>query len=174
MKISKRTAGIAGLVAGLAYLIQALMGLKTDAFSGASIYVLEAVFIIPLAAAVFALIGLHSFAQNHYRYSGRFGFWLAIIGSALMSISALATLFVEDNSPGEYFLAVVFLVCVALTMIGYILLGIMVVRGKVLPLVTGLALILGFPLSVLLSPSRGGVLFGLAWLSVGYYILTAD
>ena len=83
MKVSPRTAGIAGLVAGFTYLLQALMGLQTDIFSGASDFVLEAVFIIPLLAAIFALIGLHSFAQNRYRKSGGIGFWLAILSNSV-------------------------------------------------------------------------------------------
>jgi hypothetical protein len=46
MKGSTRNAGIAGIVAGLGYLVQAIIGLikpQTEVFSGSSDYILEAV-----------------------------------------------------------------------------------------------------------------------------------
>jgi hypothetical protein len=168
MRVSTRNTGIAGIVAGLGYIVQAVMGLikpQTEVFSGTSDYVLEAVFIIALVATIFGLIGLHSFAQNRYGRAGLVGFWLAVIGTGLMTVSAIATLFAGANSLGYAFLS-----GVLLTLIGYIILGIMTLRGKVLPLWGGLALILGFPLSVFLSMFGGGVLLGLAWLGVGYFL----
>jgi hypothetical protein len=58
-----------------------------------------------------------------------------------------------------------------LALVGYVVLGITTLRAKALPLWGGLALILGFPLSVFLSAFGGGILFGLAWLGVGYFLL---
>ena len=168
MNVSTRNGGIAGIVAGLGYLIQAVMGLikpQTEIFSGTSDYVLEVVFIIALVATVFSLMGLHSFAHNRYGKVGMVGFWLAVLGSGLMTISAIVTLFAGKNSLG-----VAFLGGALLSLIGYIILGIMTLRGKVIPLWGGLALILGFPLSVFLSMFGGGILFGLAWLGVGYFL----
>ncbi len=172
MKVSPRNGGIAGIVAGLGYLIQAVIGLmpQTEFFSGKLDTVLEVVFIIALVATIFGLMGLHSFAQNQYGKAGIIGFWLAVIGTGLMTISAIAILFTGENSPGFTFFGGVFLSGVLFTLIGYIVLGIMALRGKVLPLWGGLALILGFPLSIFLSPLGGGILFGLAWLGVGYFL----
>ena len=163
MKVSTRNGGIAGILAGLGYLIQALIVLmpQTEVFLGTLDYVVEIVVIIALVATIFGLIGLHSFAQNHYGKTGTIGFWLAVIGTGLMTISTIATLFAGENSLGFAFLGGVFLGGVLFTLIGYIVLGIMAWRGKVLPLWGGLALILGFPLSMFLSPEGGG--FYLGW-----------
>ena len=166
MKISTRNGAIAGITAGLGYLVQAaIIGLmpQTEVFAGTLVYVVEVVVILALVATIFSLMGLHSFAQNHYGRPGTIGFWLAVIGTGLMTISTTAALFAGETSPGFALLG-----GVLLTLIGYILLGIRAWRGKVLPLWGGLALILGFPLSMFLSPLGGRILFGLRWLGVGY------
>jgi hypothetical protein len=168
MKVSARNGGFAGIVAGAGYLIQSVMGLirpQSEVFSGTSDYILEVVFIIALAATIPGLIGLHTFARDRYGKAGTAGFGMAVTGTALMAISALATLFAGQNSLGS-----AFLVGMLLALVGYIVLGIMVLRGKVLPAWGGLALILGFPISIFLSALGGGILLGLAWLAVGYYL----
>jgi hypothetical protein len=169
MNVSTRSGGIAGIVAGLGYLVQAIMGLikpQTEVFSGTSDYILEVVFIIALVATVFALMGLHSFLKDRYGKAGTVGFWLALTGTVLMCLSAIATLLAGQNSLG-----IAFLGGMLLALIGYVVLGITVLRVKTLPLLGGLALITGFPLSVLLSALGGGILFGLTWLIVGYLLL---
>jgi hypothetical protein len=166
MKTSTRSGGIAGIMAGLGYLVQAVMGLikpQTEVFSGTSDYILEAVFIVALIATIFALMGLHSFLAGRYGKTGTAGFWLALIGTAGMAISAIATLIAGQNSLG-----IVFLGGMLLALAGYVVLGIAILRAQALPLPGGLALLLGFPLSVFLSALGGGILFGLAWLGVGY------
>lgn len=165
---STRSSGIAGIVAGLGYLIQAIMGLfnpQTEVFSGTSDYILEVVFIAALVATIFALTGLHGFAQSRYGKAGTIGYWMATVGTGLMTISAVATLLAGENSLGIAFLA-----GMLLALLGYVVLGIMTLRAGVLPLWGGLALIFGFPLSVFLSNFGGGIIFGLAWLGVGYFL----
>jgi hypothetical protein len=69
MNISARNGAMAGFVAGLGYLIQAVIGLikpQTAVFSGTSDYVLEAIFIIALLSTILALIGLHSLKRDLY------------------------------------------------------------------------------------------------------------
>jgi hypothetical protein len=169
MKTSTRSGGIAGIVAGSGYLVQALMGLikpQTEVFSGTSDYILEVVFVIALIATIFALMGLHSFMENRYGKTGALGYWLTLTGTALMGISAVATLLAGQNSLGLFFLG-----GLLLALIGYAVLGIMILRAKAFPLPGGLALIFGFPLSMFLNTVGGGILFGLAWLLVGYYLL---
>ena len=110
-------------------------------------------------------MGVHSFAQNRYGRAGTIGFWLAVIGTGLITISAIATLFAGKNSLGFAFLG-----GVLLSLIGYIVLGIMTWRGKVFPFRDAVALTLGFPLSVFLTTMGGGILFSLAWLEIGYFL----
>ena len=169
MNGSTRNGAVVAMLAGLAYGIQSIMGVikpQAEIFSGTSDYVLEAVFIVALAATIFALTGLHSFAGDRYGRTGMVGFWLTVMGTALTTISAVATLVAGQNSLG-----IAFLGGVLLSLIGYIVLGITTLRAKVLPTWAGLALIFGFPLSLFLSTFGGGILLGLAWLSVGYFLL---
>lgn len=169
MQTTTRNGAMAGIIAGLGYLIQSVIGLikpQTEVFSGTSDYVLEVVFIIALLATLFALMGLHTFAQSRYGRAGTIGFWLALAGTFLMLVSAAATLAAGRNSLGPAFLG-----GMLLSVIGYFTLGITTLRAKILPLWGGLALIFGFPLSVFLNTLGGGILFGLAWLGVGYYLM---
>ena len=168
MKVSTRRGALAAIFAGLAYVIESIMGVikpQSEFFSGISDYVLEAVFIIALAGTIFAVMGLHAFAQGRYGKAGMIGFWLTLIGTALIMISAMLTFFVGQNSLGAAFLG-----GVLLDFIGYVVLGITTLRSKILPLWVGLSLIFGFPVSVILSSFGGGVLFGLAWLMLGYFL----
>jgi hypothetical protein len=169
MKTSTRNGAIAGIVAGVGYFVQAVMGLikpQTEVFSGTSDYVLEVVFIIALLATIFALMGVHTFAQARYGKAGTAGFWLALAGTFLILVSAAATLAAGQNSLG-----ILFFIGLFFSFLGYVLLGVSTLRSKVLPTWAGLALVLGFPLSVLLNTSGGGILYGLAWLGVGYYLM---
>jgi hypothetical protein len=169
MKTTTRNGGIAGIVAGLGYLVQASMGLikpQTEVFSGTSDYILEVVFIVALLATLLALMGLHAHAQGRYGGAGTAGFWLALIGTGLMTISAVATLFAGQNALGPAFLGGMLLAA-----IGYVTLGLTTLRAQVLPLWAGMALLFGFPLSVLVNTFGGGILFGLAWLGVGSYLM---
>ena len=171
MNISTRNGAMAGIVAGLGYVIQGIIGLikpQTEVFSGLSDYILEAVFVIALVATIFALLGLHRFAQTRYGIAGALGFWLATVGTGLMAISAVVTLFAGQNALGPAFLG-----GLLLALIGYVILGITTLRAKVLPLWGALALLFGFPISIFLSTFGGGILFGLAWLAVGYWMLLA-
>lgn len=169
MNVSTRNGALAAILAGLAYLIESIMGVvkpQPDVFSSTSDYVLEAVFVLALVATVFALLGLHAFASGRYGKAGTLGCWATAIGTGLTALSAIATLLAGKNSLGLAFLA-----GVLLTLIGYIVLGISTVRSKVFSVWHGLALGIGFPLSLLLSGFGGGILFGLAWLMVGYFLL---
>lgn len=169
MNMPTRRTAFLSIVAGFGYIIQAAMGLikpQTDVFSGLSDYVLEAIFVIALIATIFALLGYHWYAQNRYGRAGSIGLWLTVIGTGLITISALATLFAGQNSLGPAFLG-----GVLLALIGYVVLGITTLRAKVLPLWCGAALIFGFPLSIFLSAVGGAILFGLAWLTIGYYLM---
>jgi hypothetical protein len=112
------------------------------------------------------LLGLHTIAQGRYGKAGKTGFWLALAGTFLILVSATATLAAEQNSLG-----ILFLIGLFLSFLGYVLLGISALRSKILPTWAGLALILGFPLSVLLNTFGGGILYGLAWLGVGNYLM---
>lgn len=169
MNVSTRNGALAGILAGLAYLIESVMGVvrpQPEVFASTSDYILEAIFIVALLATVLALVGLHGFAAGRDARLGTVGFWLTAIGTSLLALSAIATLLAGQNSLGLAFLG-----GLLLNFVGYILLGIAALRAKVLPAWMALGLCVGFPLSVLLSSFGGGILLGLAWLVVGYFLL---
>jgi hypothetical protein len=169
MNTSTRNGGIAGLVAGLGYIVQAILGLirpQTEVFSSTSDYILEVVFIIALICTLIALIGLRGFLGNRAGTVGTLGFWLTPAGTILMTISAMATLLAGQNSLGLAFLG-----GMLLAIVGYPLLGVAFLRTETFPRLYAAALIAAFPLSVFLSTRGGGVLFGLAWLATGYSLL---
>jgi hypothetical protein len=169
MKISMRSGGVAAILAGIGYVLQAIMGLiqpQTEVFSGTWDYVLEVIFIGALIATMFALPGLHAAMRGYYGKAGAAGFWLAMLGTALMTISAIATLLAGQNALGPVFLG-----GMLLALLGYFLLGISILRVRTLRPWGGLLLIFGFPLSVFLNTLGGGILFGLTWLGVGYMLL---
>lgn len=170
MNTKNRNTAMAAAASGLGYIVQAVMGLikpQTETFSGTSDYVLEVVFIIALLATIFALMGLHTYAQARYGKPGTVGFWSALAGTFLILVSASATLAAGQNSLGS-----LFLIGLLLSFFGFVLLGVATLSAKTLPTWAGLSLLLGFPLSVLLSALGGGILYGLAWLGVGYYFWT--
>lgn len=170
MGTMNRNTVIAAVASGLGYILQAVMGLikpQTETFSGTSDYVLEVVFIIALFATIFALMGLHTYARSRYGKLGAAGFWSALAGTSLILVSASATLAAGQNSLGIFFL-----IGLLLSFLGFVLLGVATISSKTLPMWAGLALPFGFPLSVLLSSLGGGILYGLAWLGIGYYFRT--
>lgn len=172
MTIKNRNTVIAAVASGLGYIVQSVMGLikpQTETFSGTSDYVLEVVFIIALLATIFALMGLHSHAQSRYGRAGAIGFWSALAGTFFILISASATLAAGQNSLGVFFL-----IGLLLSFLGFILLGVSASSAKVLPTWAGLALIIGFPLSVILNTLGGGILYGLTWLGIGYCFRDLD
>lgn len=169
MKAMARNGGIAGIVAGAAYMLQAVMGLvkpQAEVFSGLPDYILEAVFVVALAATVLALFGVHAFAQGRYGWPGTTGFVLAAAGTSLMTVGAAASLLAGRSSLGAAFLGGLLLAA-----LGYVLLGIAALQARVFPAWLSLALALGLPVSVFLAGFAGGLLLGLAWLATGIFLL---
>ena len=170
MKMSTRTGGIAGIVAGLAYLVRAVIEFIQPQlyvnFVGLSDYANVTVFAIALVATIVGLIGFHSFAQNRYGRGGAVGFWLTVIGASLLASRVIASLY-----SGKWVLDIAGTGGVLLLLIGYLTVGMMAIRGKVLPVWGGLAFGLGFPLALFLSTYDSGILLGLGWLGVAYFLL---
>jgi hypothetical protein len=169
MNISTRNGGIAGIVAGIAFIVQAAIQFIHPQIYAVFVsrwdYVNETLFAIALVATIFCLIAFHSFAQNRYGRGGAVGFWLTVIGTSLLAIRTIASLFA-----GKWILDVAGN-GVLLLLIGYPTLGFMAWRGKVLPVWGALAFGLGLPLAMFLIAYDNGILFGLGWLGVGYFLL---
>lgn len=163
MNLSPRTSGVAGILAGAGYLVQALAGLlpQTPASAGTLGLVLEGIYLFALLAALVCLLGLAPAVQKANRLAGS-GAWLALLGAGLMAAGTLAARFLGEDVSGLAFLSGVWLAWA-----GYILFGLGAWRAKRIPLWVGLGLIFGFPLSLFINPLIGGLLYALAWLGLG-------
>jgi len=164
-----RWSGLAWMLAGLLYIVQALALLvkpQADVFSSPYDYAIEAVFVAALLLTLVALHGMRKVAGT-----GIFptvSFFVFLIGTLLFILSAGANLVTGRN-----LLASVSLVGLGLSVLGAILLGIAIIRAKTLPIWSMITLMLGLPVSVVLGDSYGaGIVLGLAWIAVGVALLT--
>jgi hypothetical protein len=164
-----RLSGLAWMLAGLLYIVQAIAGLvkpHAEVFTSTNDYVIEICFVAALLLTLVALLGIRTGAGT-----GIFpavSFFVFFIGTLLFLISAAASL-----ASGRDVLDFVYLPGLGLSVLGAILLGIAIIRAKILPLWSAIALILGLPISVALGDAYGGgIVLGLAWIAVGVALLT--
>lgn len=142
--------------------------------SGAVVGILTLVALVLLALTATALVALTRRAGRTDR-SGTVGVVLALAGAVVLAIAGLvnAVLFDGDFSLMPYFVWPALLALV----VGFVLLGVMVLRSGVLPrwaalaLLTGTALLVGFNEQT--TAAWLGVPFGLAWIAVGYALWAA-
>jgi hypothetical protein len=164
-----RVTGLAWMLAGLLYIVQALVSLvkpHAEVFTSASDYVIEACFVAALLLTLVALLGIRTGVGTSIFPA--VSFFVFFIGTLLFFISAAASL-----ASGRDVLGFVYLPGLGLSVLGAILLGIAIIRAKILPLWSAIALILGLPISVALGDAYGGgIVLGLAWIAVGVALLT--
>lgn len=164
-----RWVGIAAMVAGAAYAGQGVMNLlvpQSEAFATLSDYLIEAVFIVALLATLTAIVGLHALHRGRYGRLGTAGSLVALVGHALLLLSAAATLLLAREALGG-----AFVLGLLAALLGLVLLGVAILRARVLPRYCGVLLIVAFPLSIVLESYGGGVLLGITWALVGYAVL---
>jgi hypothetical protein len=113
-----------------------------------------------------ALVGLHARQRERYGPLGTAGFFAAFAGAAMVGVANPA-----EHCLGLAILGIfVYLPGVLLLSIGVLLLGIATVMAGVLPRWCGVALIVGM-LAMFLGAEDGGmIVFGLAWLLLGYVL----
>jgi hypothetical protein len=164
-----RLGGLAWMLAGLLYIVQAIIGLvkpHADVFTSTSDYVIEVLFVAALLLTLVALLGMRTGAGT-----GIFpivSFFVFFIGTLLFLLSAAASL-----ASGRDVLEFVYLPGLGLSLLGAILLTIAIIRAKILPLWSAIVLMLGLPISVALGDTYGGgIVLGLAWIAVGVALLT--
>ena len=109
------------------------------------------------------LVGLHARQKTHYGNLGKWGFFAAFAGVAMAGVA----------NPSEHclrlgFLGLAWLLGVLAMSVGCLLVGIATIRAKVLPSWCGWALIIGSLGLWLLAENGSAVLFGVAWVAVGY------
>jgi hypothetical protein len=167
-----RWGGLAGLAAGLMYLLSSILTLiaAPQMISGSlSYYLIEFVLVSAFALTLVAIVGLHALQRGRYGRLGAAGSLLTFLGYAIVLVSAhLTTL-----AGGEpiYFAR---LMGGLAMLIGSILLGVMTLYARVLPWWCGVLLILGFPLDDLLDLGvlSESIVFAVVWGLIGYALLS--
>ena len=90
-----RWGGLAGVVAGVAYLLTGIINLfapQSPVFISFSDYLIEILFVVGLVGTMGAIAGLHNLQRERYGRTGAAGSLTAFVGFALLLVAAVATL----------------------------------------------------------------------------------
>jgi hypothetical protein len=170
-----RAGGLAGVLAAGAFVLSAIFyqfAPLDGAVDTAGEYGYRAATIVAYLAAIVAILGVHALHSGHARYGalGTTGAITTIAGYAAFTIVTLIAT-VRDF---EYLLTARIAAAVVL-LVGSALLGILIIRARVLPWWCGVLLIVAFPLGDVanaLFPTAENFLLALLWGSVGYGLLS--
>ena len=167
-----RWGGLAGVLAGVMYVLADILGLlapQQRVFDSFSDYLQEVIFAVAVAGTLGAIAGLHALQSGRYGRLGAAGSLLAFIGYALFFVRTAVTILVGAQAAVR-----ISTVGVLAVLIGSVLLGAMTLRARVLPWWCGVLLIVGFPLSLAsyVALSIGGIVLGIVWGLIGYALLS--
>jgi hypothetical protein len=170
-----KAGGWAGMLAAGAFVLSAVFyqfAPLEGVVDTAGEYGYRAVVILAYVAVIVAVLGVHSLHSGNARYGalGTVGAIATIAGYAAFTIiTVIAT--VQDV---EYLLTLRIAAAVVL-LSGSALLGIMIIRARLLPWWCGVLLIVAFPLGDVanaLFPTAENFLLALLWGSIGYGLLS--
>ena len=165
-----RWGGIAGLVAATLMIISAILN-QMSAGSASNLY-LDVVVLAAYIAIIVAVLGIHALHSGTSRY-GRLGTTGAVLTIAGNAIIAVVT--VISMVQGQRSLLPVRLTGAGLVLVGSALLGVIIIRARLLPWWCGVLLIVTFPLGHFanaLFSSAENLLFALLWGSMGIALLS--
>ncbi|MBV9454025.1 MAG: hypothetical protein JOZ19_07910 [Rubrobacter sp.] len=167
---------LGAILAGVVWLASGLVDMTflrgQDYEAPGFIFLVEAMYIVALAGTLGGLVGLHTRQATRYGWLGKAGFLAAFIGSALLLIGLVLTFLIRDSTLERVFADPVLGLGLLCTFIGFVLLGVATLMLGVLPQWCGLLLIVCLPLAVILGDYGGGIALGLAWLALGYVLLS--
>src|ERR671910_3234889 len=170
-----RWGGLAGLAAGVVFLLSGILTFVAPPQgipSSFNDYLLEIVVVAAFVLTLVTLAGLHAAQRHSGRYGilGAAGFWLTFSGYVVVLVTVNLTLL----AGGEAILSVR-LVGGVLVLVGSIVLGAMTIRARVLPWWCGVLLIVGFPLGDFLNNVAVGsenLVFAIVWGLIGSALLS--
>jgi hypothetical protein len=159
-----RWGGLAAMVAGVAYVLEAIVFAVSPGGALQSVVSLVAV----LLTAV-GLLGFHALQKEDYGRIGRGGFYTAIVGALVQAVAVLVSLlsgggYLEGPLAGTLF-PIGFLVL----MVGLILYGAATLQARVLPRWCGIGFIIFGPIAFV-PWEYSVVLAGLVLLALGYVL----
>jgi hypothetical protein len=177
-----RLGGVAAVVTGLTWVVLVLVSPHQEVgisfFSGPLASVM---FFVALLGQLAALGGLHALQRERHGLLGATGSLIALLGFALQDILIVATSLLGDefvSSPlGLIVFVVLVLVALLAPLVGLVLLGVAILRQRVLPGWFGVLLVVGLPvavlLGVLLGPLAWWIAYGVFWVLIGYLLLSS-
>jgi hypothetical protein len=163
--------GIAGLVAAALFILSAILNqMSPDTTAG---YLFLSVVLTAYLAVIIAVLGIHAFHSGKPGYArlGTIGTVLTIGGYAIIVLVTVISMV-----QGQRSLLPVRLGGAGMLLIGSALLGVIVLRARLLPWWCGALLIIVFPLGHFANSifsSAENLLFALLWGSIGIALLTA-
>lgn len=161
-----RWEALGAVLAGVAWL--ASFAVSSEVLGSPS-YVAEGTFAVALLGTLVGLVALHTRQSRSYGTLGLAGFLAAAAGTALVLLNVLLISLgrrdLLDLLLGLGFLGM---------LVGFVVLGVATIRGKVLPGWCGVALIVALPVAAALGDYGGGMVLGLLWLALGYALWSGE
>ena len=157
-----RWSGVAALLSGALLIASGLLPLMIS-----STFLWSISYILALFFVLVGLVGLHTLQKGHYGFIGRIGFYTLFVAYTVQILSIVVFFWTESAVLFRWLLWVGTLGL----LVGFVLYGLATRRAGVLPGWCGDALIIGFPLAIVLA-QYGAILFGLVWLALGYILLS--
>jgi hypothetical protein len=172
-----RWGGAAGVAAAVMLVLVGILILvaphQRGIFDSFSDYLIEVILVVTFVGTLVTIVGLHVLHTGSGRY-GRLGAASALItflGYALIIVVTAASALA-----GGQVLHYVRVTGGLAVLIGLVLLGVMILRTRLLPWWCGVLLIVGFPVGDFLDNVAAGseaLVFGIVWGLIGYALLSA-
>lgn len=167
--------GAAGIAAAGLLILSALLNQLSPGegiVDTPSEYLYHGVVVLAYVGVIIAVLGIHSLHAGNSRYGtvGTAGSVITIAGYAIIAVITLISM-IRDF---EYLLTVR-IGAAGLVLIGSLLLGVIIIRAKLLPWWCGVLLIIAFPLGDVANAifsSAENLLLALLWGSMGIVLLS--
>jgi Co/Zn/Cd efflux system component len=167
--------GIAGLVAAAFLIVSGIltqMSALEQTFDSAASYLFRGIVVAADIAIIVALLGIHALHRGTPRYGrlGTTGTALTIAGYAIIAVVTVISMVL-----GQASLLAIRLPGAGLLIIGSVLLGVIIIRARLLPWWCGVLLVVAFPLGDVANAifrSAESLLLALLWGSMGVALLS--
>jgi hypothetical protein len=166
--------GIAGIVAAALFIVSAILDQLSPlqrTYDSTASYLYLGVVVTAYIAVIIAVLGIHAMHRGRPRYGrlGTTGTVLIIAGYLIMTVVRMISMAAGRESLGNVRIGAGLAV-----LIGSVLLGVIILRARILPWWCGVLLIVAFPLGDVANAifsAAENLLLALLWGSVGVALL---
>lgn len=131
----------------------------------------DTLYLVALVSTLAGIVGLHFRQAPSYGKLGTTGFLAAFTGIVLLLVGLMIS-FLVGHTFGLALLDPALGLGLWCTLVGLVLLGAATWRLRALPRWCGVLLIVCIPFAIALGDYGGGIVLGLAWLALGYALLS--